>query len=170
MGVRVWLYSILTSALDGGEWTQSCRGSFPPRNKRTLVPIVEEVGGEGQSRFERFGKEKIFCFCMDTIPGIISPYFSHFITPPSIVLIMKEKDTVVFTWQITKSPTYLLAIKKRPLKSIISEIRPFWSRPMQHTSCSLKTNFNVFLPSLSRSPRFWYSFHASYKNFSSVSV
>jgi hypothetical protein len=47
----------LTSALDGGEWADSCPGSLP-LGKELLVSLDRRLGGP-QSRSGRYGEEKI---------------------------------------------------------------------------------------------------------------
>jgi hypothetical protein len=41
-GVEVYLHALLTSALDGGEWSASCPGRFTPRER---VPGTHWIGG-----------------------------------------------------------------------------------------------------------------------------
>jgi hypothetical protein len=50
-------YSVLTSALDRGEWSASRPGRALPPDKGPQVPIVEEIG-EPQSRSGRKGWKK----------------------------------------------------------------------------------------------------------------
>jgi len=41
-GVEVYLHALLTSALDGGEWSASCPGHFIPRERG---PDTNWMGG-----------------------------------------------------------------------------------------------------------------------------
>jgi hypothetical protein len=43
-GERKYIYSFLTSALDGGEWSASSHGPALPPGKGPMAPIVQEVG------------------------------------------------------------------------------------------------------------------------------
>jgi hypothetical protein len=42
MGVEVYLYTLLTSALEGSDWSAPRRGRFTPG--KDPAPIVQEVG------------------------------------------------------------------------------------------------------------------------------
>jgi hypothetical protein len=55
-GSRVQLHSVLTLALDGGEWLTSCPGCFTPRMEPQYPPNTT-LGGP-QSRSGRFGEEE----------------------------------------------------------------------------------------------------------------
>jgi len=39
-GVEVWLHALLTSALDGDEWSTSCPGRFTPRARAPHTPWI----------------------------------------------------------------------------------------------------------------------------------
>jgi len=56
--MEIQLYSFITTALDGGEWSALCPGHFSPQTK-TLLP-TEEGPNKPQRRYAHFGEE-IFC-------------------------------------------------------------------------------------------------------------
>jgi hypothetical protein len=68
-GVNVYLYALLTSALDGGEWSSSRPGHFTPRER---APLHMRLDGP-QSRSGRGGEEKNSQPLPGLEPSIIQP-------------------------------------------------------------------------------------------------
>jgi len=56
-GLEVWLLSLLTSTLDGGEWSDSRPGSFTPGKYLPGYRLNKSLGGS-QNRCGRGGEEK----------------------------------------------------------------------------------------------------------------
>jgi hypothetical protein len=54
-------YSFLTSALDGGEWLESCSGHALALGKRPPVSIVQEAGRASGLVWTQRLEEKSFC-------------------------------------------------------------------------------------------------------------
>ena len=45
MGLEVWFRSILTLAVDGGEWSPSCPQPFYPQGNNFQYPLNSKLGG-----------------------------------------------------------------------------------------------------------------------------
>jgi hypothetical protein len=56
-GVEVQLHVLLTSALDGGQWSTSRPGCFTPGERSPDVRLDMRLGGP-QGRYDRDGKDK----------------------------------------------------------------------------------------------------------------
>jgi hypothetical protein len=78
-GVEIWLYAFLTSALDGGKWSPSCRGLFTPAGRRPCYPLDRRLG-EPQSRYRRGGEEKNSQSPPGLEPTIIQPVAQRYTT------------------------------------------------------------------------------------------
>jgi hypothetical protein len=58
----------LTQAPDGGEWSASSPGRFPPE-KKPRVPIVKEAGWASEPVWMLWNGKKISCPCRELNPG-----------------------------------------------------------------------------------------------------